>query len=346
MLPQKGARRPRRERTRAGQARFPRPPAAPQPLARILPSVPPHSSLGPALTSLVARYDRRWLETDPLRWPRLALDPRDREVVAVVAAMLAYGRVASIHGAIREVLRRLGPSPSAALAPSRRAGLSGTLAGFRHRFTAGPDVAWLLESVARTWDQAGSLGSYVGAHAHGEEPLRAGLAAWHRLAAGLPADPTPARRRARAFLLASPDGGGACKRSLLLARWCVRPDDGLDLGLWTGTLAPRDLLVPLDTHVHRVARQLRLTRRRTPDWKAAVEVTRGLAAFDPEDPTRFDFALARPGIVGACRHRHVAAVCGGCDLASACRHGRPPASRARTGAQVGATSRRRTSGSS
>ena len=265
-----------------------------------------------------------------------------------MAALLAYGRVASIHGAIGEVLRRLGPSPSAALAPSRRGGLRDALDGFRHRFTAGADVAWLLLGVARAFDQAGSLGGYVGAHARGPEPLRAGLSAWVALSAGVPASAGPLRRRARAFLLPDPARGGACKRSLLLARWCVGPDDGLDLGLWTGALSPRDLLVPLDTHVHRVARQLRLTRRRAPDWKAAVEVTRGLAAFDPDDPTRFDFALARPGIVGACRHRHVPEICAGCDLRTACRLGTPRAPRTRAPARADAvpTSRRRTSGSS
>ena len=180
------------------------------------------------------------------------------------------------------------------------------------------------------------------------EPLRAGLSAWVALSAGVPASAGPLRRRARAFLLPDPARGGACKRSLLLARWCVRPDDGIDLGLWTGTLSPRDLLVPLDTHVHRVVRQLRLTRRRAPDWKAAVEVTRGLAAYDPDDPTRFDFALARPGIVGACRHRHVPEICAGCDLRTACRLGTPraPRTRAPTRADAVPTSRRRTSGSS
>lgn len=315
--------RPGGEQTAPGTPRFPHVPAPPGTDPRILPPVPPHPALGGALAALVARYDRRWLDSDPLLWPRLHPESRDREVVAVLAALLAYGRVASIQGAIREVLRRLGPSPSAALSGSRRAALPQTLDGFRHRFTAGADVAWLLLGVARAWDEAGSLGAWVGAHARGDEPLRAGLSAWHRMAAEVPADPAPLRRRARAFLLADPAGGGACKRSLLLARWCVRPNDGLDLGLWTGTLTPRDLLVPLDTHVHQVARQVRLTARRAPDWKAAVEVTRGLAVYDPDDPTRFDFALARPGIVGACRHRHVAQICGGCELATACRHGKP-----------------------
>jgi uncharacterized protein (TIGR02757 family) len=303
----------------------------------------PPLPLGEVLERLARRYDRRWLDSDPLRWPRRFADPRDREVVAVVAALLAYGRVASIHRAVAEALRRLPARPSDALTAAGRRDLPGRLEGFRHRFTAGADLAWLLEGVARAAEEAGSLGAYVEAHARGPEPLRAGLAAWRRLAEGVPADPSPARRRARAFLLADPASGAACKRTLLLARWCVRPDDGLDLGLWGGggALGPAHLLLPLDTHVHRVVLDLGLTRRPRPDWAAAVEATAGLARFDPLDPVRFDFALARPGIVGRCRHRHVPEVCGACDLAPCCRHGAP---RGRPRAPP-LTSGRRTSGS-
>jgi uncharacterized protein (TIGR02757 family) len=295
----------------------------------VLSARPPSAALRNALDALAARYDRRWLESDPLRWPRRYASPRDQEVVAVVAALLAYGRVASIDRSVAAALAALGAHPSDALAPSRRRRLPERLRGFRHRFTSGDDLAWLLASVGRAWDEAGSLGAFVGAHALGAEPLRAGLLAWHRLAAGVDAETAQAasvdatRRRARRFLLADPASGSACKRSLLLARWCVREDDGLDLGLWAGRgLRPRDLLVPLDTHVHRVAAHVGLTRRPRADWQAAVEVTAGLSSLCPDDPVRYDFALARPGIVGRCRHRLVVDVCSACDLAACCRHGR------------------------
>jgi uncharacterized protein (TIGR02757 family) len=210
------------------------------------------------------------------------------------------------------------------LAPRRRRSLPRRLHGFRHRFTAGPDVAWLLDGVARARDEAGSLGAYVAAHAVGAEPLRTGLAAWHALAHTVAADEDPARRRARAFLLPDPFSGAALKRSLLLSRWFVRGGDGIDLGIWAapGRLTPRHLVLPLDTHVHRTALDLGLTRRRIPDWKAALEATATLARFDPDDPVRFDFALCRPGIVGACVHRTVPAICRPCELRDCCRKGR------------------------
>jgi uncharacterized protein (TIGR02757 family) len=305
----------------------------------------PEATLADRLERLAGRYDRSWIETDPLRWPRLQEDPADREVVAVVAALLAYGRVASIQRSVASALARLPERPSRALATARR-DLPARFEGFRHRFTAGEDLAWALEGVARALESHGSLGALVGAAARGRpEPLRAGLGTWHDLAASVEASPAPARRRARAHLLPDPRSGSACKRTLLLARWCAREDDGLDLGLWTGLgLEPRDLLLPLDTHVHRVVRQVGLTRRPRPDWAAAVEVTAALARFDPDDPVRFDFALARPGIVGLCRHRHVPEVCGPCDLRPSCAFG-TPGGRLPRAPRRRATSGSRTSGS-
>jgi uncharacterized protein (TIGR02757 family) len=303
--------------------------------------VRPSEALGGRLDALARRYDRRWLESDPLRWPRAYADPEDREVVAVVAALLAYGRVASIQRSIADVLSRLPTRPSEAVRPGGGTATQARLRGFRHRFTTGEDLAWVLESVARAREERGSLGAFVGAAAGGSEPLRTGLAAWRSLAWAVPASRDPARRRARAHLLPDPAAGGACKRTLLLARWCVRPDDGLDLGLWKDVgLRPRDLLLPLDTHVHRVVRQLGLTSRRAADWRAAAEATASLARYDPDDPVRFDFALARPGIVGLCRHRHVPEICGACDLRPDCafgtprgRLGRSPTRRTRTSAR-------------
>ncbi|HMV65800.1 MAG TPA: DUF2400 family protein, partial [Myxococcota bacterium] len=115
------------------------------------------------------------------------------------------------------------------------------------------------------------------------------------------------------------------KRWHLLLRWMVRPPtEGVDLGLWT-TLHPRDLLIPVDTHVGRIARLLGLTARADASWRTAEEITAALRAFDAEDPVRFDFALAHVGISGGCLgHRHPA-VCPTCPLSPVCRAPEPPA---------------------
>ena len=100
-------------------------------------------------------------------------------------------------------------------------------------------------------------------------------------------------------MLSSPEDGSACKRLFLYLKWMVRRDD-VDPGGWTA-FSPKDLIMPTDTHIHNITRQLGLTGRKQADLKTALEITRGFSAFSPEDPTRYDFALTRFGIRGALR---------------------------------------------
>ena len=116
------------------------------------------------------------------------------------------------------------------------------------------------------------------------------------------ARPIATRRSERAgsgvrYLLPRPADGSACKRLNMFLRWVVRPDDGLDLGIWP-EVSPALLVIPLDTHSARVARALNLTRRVTTDWRAAEEVTQSLRRYDPEDPVRYDFALCHVSMSG------------------------------------------------
>ena len=83
------------------------------------------------------------------------------------------------------------------------------------------------------------------------------------------------------------------KRWMMFLRWMVRKD-ALDLGWWS-EVSPADLIIPLDTHTFNVSRKLGLLRRKTYDFKAAVELTERLKEFSPKDPVKYDFALYRIG---------------------------------------------------
>jgi uncharacterized protein (TIGR02757 family) len=76
----------------------------------------------------------------------------------------------------------------------------------------------------------------------------------------------------------------------------VRSDNRkVDFGLWQ-RLSPADLICPLDLHVERVARKLRLITRKQVDWETALELTDSLRVLDPIDPVKYDFALFGLGI--------------------------------------------------
>lgn len=87
----------------------------------------------------------------------------------------------------------------------------------------------------------------------------------------------------------------ACKRLCLFLRWMCRKGSPVDFGLWD-VCDPRNLIIPLDTHVHKQAIRLGLTTRRTPDLRTAIEITDRFAEIFPDDPTKGDFALFGYGV--------------------------------------------------
>jgi uncharacterized protein (TIGR02757 family) len=101
-----------------------------------------------------------------------------------------------------------------------------------------------------------------------------------------------------AYFFSRPSSGGACKRLNLFLRWVVR-EDRVDLGVWK-KVKPGQLIVPLDTHVIRVGRCLRLTKLKSPGWRMAADITSSLRELDPSDPVRFDFSICHLGMMNAC----------------------------------------------
>jgi uncharacterized protein (TIGR02757 family) len=119
----------------------------------------------------------------------------------------------------------------------------------------------------------------------------------------------------------------------MFLRWMGRRD-GLDPGLWSegGALAatlpegrflrPDQLIIPLDTHTGRISQYLELTRRKSLNWLAAVEVTEALKLCDPADPVRYDFAMSRLGILDLCQKRFRMEICRNCELLQVCKFAR------------------------
>jgi len=256
-----------------------------------------------ALEELCRLYDRRFLDSDPVGLVRRFDDPQDREIVGLLASGLAYGRVASIRASIARLLSILGPHPSRFVAAFDPACDAHRFDGFVHRFTRGRDVALLLHLVRQAREHGGLESLFVASDPDPAAPtLGPSMDAFGAALFSFDAGPfakggeVPRRDGAR-WLLSLPAGGSACKRNCLFLRWMVRPDDGIDCGVWTGVSRAR-LVLPLDTHLARVVTTLRWTRRKTPGWEMALDATARLRALDPLDPVRFDFALSRLGILG------------------------------------------------
>jgi len=287
------------------------------------------SLLGDRLESLYRLYGPETVATDPILFVGRYSEPEDREVAGWIATAFAYGQVVTIQASVARVLDALGPRPAAALDAIGDFGgfASEALRGFRHRFHGARDAAALLLAIARAREAGGgTLRGFFEGEFRGEERDVAPLLsrAVGRIEAFDYRPALGARRIPRGspvrFFFPDPASGSACKRWNLYLRWMVRRD-ALDFGLWPGIPTDR-LVVPTDTHVHRIARRLGLTRRRTAGWKTAREITDSLARFDARDPVRFDYALCRIGILDICRPRLQDSRCGDCAVREGCRAGR------------------------
>jgi len=96
------------------------------------------------------------------------------------------------------------------------------------------------------------------------------------------------------FLIPAPSKGSACKRLNLFLRWMVRQDE-VDPGGWD-LIPPSKLVVPLDTHMHRIGLLLSFTNRKQADLQTALEITDAFRKVAPHDPVKYDFVLTRLGI--------------------------------------------------
>ena len=279
--------------------------------------------LARTLDQFVAAADRAALvRGDPVELVWRYADPHDQEVAGLLVAMLAYGRVASIKAKASEALERLGPSPAAAVDGGRRLA---ALRGFVHRFQRGNDLERFLRAARRVRRQFGSLGAAFRSGAgEGEPHFGAAMGRFVGLLAGaVEGEPSYGLR----FLLPDATSGGAAKRLCLYLRWMIRPADGLDLGTWQHLapgLDPARLVIPLDTHIARLARYLGLTERKSQDLATALEITASLRRLRPADPLYYDMALCHLGVSGACPRKRSPKLCGDCPIRAVCRLGPEP----------------------
>lgn len=261
------------------------------------------------LDTLVETFDVTTIEPDPLQLVLRYTDRRDQEVAGLIAAAFAYGRADIIVSNIGAVLDKMTPSPARYLDTFDAREATRRFANFAHRFHKTPDLVALLGCIAK----AGSLGDlFAQCYEENDPDIGPALTRFvHRL---LPTAHCPPPLR---YLLTSPADGSACKRMNLYLRWMIRRTPP-DLGLWTFA-DPAKLVMPVDTHIHRIATFLGLNDRKSADWKAARNLTDRLARFDPGDPVRYDFALCRLGILDLCSRKRRKENCDVCLLREVCR---------------------------
>ncbi len=217
---------------------------------------------------------------DPLQVAREYRDP----VICLLCALFAYGNAAQIV----KFLRRL--DFDLLKASEEQIGREITDSNLIYRFQNTRDVSEIFitakrlkgenveEIVARGFEKRGRV----------EDGINALIARIYEL--------NPYRSSGYEFFFGSGfenEPKSPYKRYNMWLRWCIRDTD-IDLGLFT-RVPKSALILPLDTHTHKVSLALGLCSRKSYDFKAALEITENLRKFDPLDPIKYDFALYRLG---------------------------------------------------
>lgn len=240
------------------------------------------------LECLRRKYDHRsYVHPDPIELLYRYESADDREIVGLLSSCLAYGRVRQILKNVGDLLAMM-QSPRRFVEESSCTMLHERLCGFKHRFTRADQMVDLLCQVRLVLKEYGSLREcFVSGMNHGADSLIPAMNAFAaKLNGAAPKGFT---------LVPSPENGSACKRLNLYLRWMVRKDN-VDLGDWAEVIPKSQLIVPLDTHLHRISLNLGLTERKQADFRTASEITEQFKQFDADDPVRYDFSLTRLGI--------------------------------------------------
>lgn len=246
-------------------------------------------------TLLDEAYDRfarpRFIQDDPIQVPRAFSRREDAEVIGFLTATIAWGQRKTIIANAWKLARLMEERPFDFVMNADAADLK-HVSGFVHRTFNGEDLRHFVRGLRHVYANHGGIEqAFLDHDAIGDM----GLAIARFKQRFFEPGHQPRTRKH----VADPSKGSNAKRINMYLRWMVRPSDrGVDLGLWK-RMKPSDLMVPLDVHTGRVARELGLLTRGQDDWKAVEELTAALREFDRSDPVKYDIALFGLGVESA-----------------------------------------------
>ncbi|MFQ3573671.1 MAG: TIGR02757 family protein [Thermodesulfovibrionales bacterium] len=244
--------------------------------------------------------------SDPIAFPKRYNDVRDIEVSAFISSCFAYGQVDVFKSVIQRVLGICGKSPYDFILNFDVDRHSRLFSGIKYRFNETQDIVCLFHCLAEIIRSYKSLKSLFLSNFDRQKPcILPSIESF--IEKFFLVDSTKVYgRNIKPFgfkqFLPSPRDKSPCKRFNLFMRWMVRDRD-IDFGIW-GEIPKDMLIIPLDTHIARIARCLGLTNRSSVDIKMAIEITENLKTFDPQDPLKYDFALCHIGMSGVCNKKN------------------------------------------
>jgi uncharacterized protein (TIGR02757 family) len=164
---------------------------------------------------------------------------------------------------------------------------------FKHRTFNATDLLYFVSFFKMHFSKYDSLENAFTHWMHKKDKtVENGLIGFYHYFFSLPDIPERTRKH-----IASPEKNSSCKRLNMYLRWMVRSDHkGVDFGIWKN-ISQAQLICPVDVHVARVAKELKIIQRQPVDWQTALELTENLRILDKADPVKYDFALFGTGVM-------------------------------------------------
>lgn len=251
-----------------------------------------YSELKEKLEAHYQSYRQKFSSKDPVWILHRFSDERDIELIGLITAAYAYGSVDQINSFINLLLEKTGNKPYEFTINFSKRKDKKYLSGLYYRFNTHNDLLDMFSALRNALVKYGSLKNLFLSHFKQTDsnliPALTGFTG--ELNKNIPA----LSDRYYHYLFSNPANRSTCKRMNLYLRWMVRSDE-IDTGLWK-VVDTSKLIMPVDTHIAKISKALKLTERKTIDLKFALELTEKLKQFDPQDPVKYDFALCHIGI--------------------------------------------------
>lgn len=240
------------------------------------------------LDKLVEKYENKtFIESDPIQIPHRYKNKEDIEIVGFISALFAYGSRKVFIPKLDELFSKMGKKPLEYI----KNGEFSNLINFNYRFAKENDVIEILKILSKLYNSNETIQTLFRYGYEQKSDIKGMLQV---VTDYFYLNSTDNVGEGFYFMLANPKNNGAMKRLNMFLRWLVRKPP-VDFGLWD-FIPTSELLIPLDTHVAKISREMNLLTRKSNDFKAVLELTDKLKQFDANDPTKYDFAIYAKGI--------------------------------------------------
>lgn len=238
------------------------------------------------LDNLVKKYETTdFIKNDPVQFAHRFSKKQDIEIASFIAALFSFGRREAFIQKLNLIFEIMHNSPFEYILEYHKN--QKEFSSFVYRFVKYPDINSLLLALNKLYREDNSSLEELFCNGYRQNKMFEAVNDFFYSTVKTP-------ELGFCHLFAKVENGGALKRMNMFLRWMIRRGP-VDIGLWDFIGADK-LLIPLDTHVARVSRELGLLSRKSNDFKSVIELTEKLKEFDESDPVKYDFALFGAGI--------------------------------------------------